>query len=352
MSSADKIIIKLEIEIPSNCNPNGIVVSSPVVATKAEFPNVAAAAEPVMRPVDPSRADGSIQAAEILTESSQSATIVIQNLPFGTGRVRTGFGTGTGTQTNVFCVKWNSDSSAGLGIPIDIRLLNLAIGAVVPGSATGGFPSNQTPPGVQPQPQGPTGSPFFHWQHLTVPGGICGATGQLPWNKLIIYRKFTNADRWIPTEIWFQGLCSSTTGCETSIASDLSQQVSLAGVIDTYPKAWAIDVQGFADELSPLNGHWVIPHTQSAPGWKAWASGGDGYYQPRVDLFGETCGCNAFYLRLTCAGHHFVFEAPRHQFNPLSANRFEFKKSGSEWNRNSHPRSLSAVPVRTTEARV
>jgi len=170
------------------------------------------------------------------------------------------------------------------------------------------------------------------WENSAVPGAVCAwpGTGVIrPLNALVVWERWQNIPNWVHNIAYFHGECADRTDCDPKpeLVNQLAGQVALnapeARVIDTTPAAWNVSVNGFRGEgVTSFNGNWTLTQfLQTAPGNLAWVAGGDSVQQPRVELFGQACGCTPFELRFSYQGSVVSYRFARDSWNPIGINQ-------------------------------
>lgn len=187
---------------------------------------------------------------------------------------------------------------------------------------------------------------YSSWQADAVPNALCATPGTgiiCPENDLVIWRKCQGDPTFSVQIIRFRGECSATTDCEDKCRGTSS--VAASRLIETMACAYRIEARGFGGPFAPLNGTWVVPRCPcAAEGYAAWASGGDGVHEPRIDLHGKLCGCDPWELRLCCGKCHVVYTCARDKFNPLGASRFVWCGERTSLSECVFPTELRVVP--------
>jgi hypothetical protein len=192
---------------------------------------------------------------------------------------------------------------------------------------------------IAPIPDSPTPDAIYvtpdssgAWQINEVPGAACAwpATGvTFPVNCLVIWRSSDHGESWLAEHTPFAGQCSTHTDCQTqaqmltSMVGEVPAHSKVSNVIDTTPRSWIVQGVGFRGEgIQGFNGTWnLVQFPQTAPGHLAWVAGGDSVRSPRVELFGQACGCGPFELRFSSNGATISYRFARDSWNPVGLNR-------------------------------
>lgn len=304
-SSDNKIIIKFEVHVPMTGGAPAVIMPQSVAQPAAVPP----AAVPAPAPASGGPFLSCTELAGLAVGSSPRALAGV-TLPVDTALVK------VTTNSQTICVTHDQDSSI-LGVPVDVYVKVQPPAAPLPGVIL----ADDTPPGLRAEPIGIGGS-FYQWRHLAVPNVACAAPGTgvvLPSNRLLVWRKYNLLPFWTRESVLFQGECSTMTDCDDERIKHGFAETSQ--VIDTAPVALCTLVQGFGGALCQLNGRWLLIRKPGGT-HATWSCGGDGHGTPRVELIADSCGCEPVKLRLSCAGVHALYSAPRKQFNPLGQSRF------------------------------
>lgn len=294
----NRILIKFEIHVPVHCGqPVAVVQGVPAgcgapAQQSASVVPAPAAAVPAAVP------------RRFLTSVDQ---------PTDTALVKV---TGTGATNGAICVTASNDKDPFLRIPDSVYC------RIVDVNATVGHNPAADPQAVAATPTGPSGS-YLSWRIDLLSTANCayGASGtNLPYNELVIWRRWTGDGFYTIEFKPFRGLCTNRTNCEPETAEEF---VIAGHMLDTVPRALEVKATGFTGTLSGLNGVWQVSRCDRvAPGMVAWATGGDGVRAPRMDLFGKSCCSEPMELRVACSNQRLTYVCDRAQFNPLGANRF------------------------------
>lgn len=170
------------------------------------------------------------------------------------------------------------------------------------------------------------------WQVNELGGAVCSWPGSgvtFPPNCLAIWKEFPTTAAWEPSSIVFGGICADHTDCgpegiPMNRTTDQRLQPPVTSqVIDTVPRSWKVTVNGFRGSVvEEFIGTWdLIQFPQTAPGHLAWVTGGDSVLKPRVELFGQACGCGPFELRFSLNGTTVSYRFARDSWNPVGINQ-------------------------------
>lgn len=293
----NKVLIKFEIHVPLGVGVSPVIVNSPPGA------------------VAPKPAHGGI------------------DQPVACAKVKT-----TSPNTNgVICVSVTEAPDAFGRLPVDVYCKIISANDPIPRDPTAaGVGATHVPPNS-------TGS-YSNW-HLNELGTAqcawAGSCTELPFNELVVWRKYPSENFWTIEVRAFRGQCATTTDCSYSAAGAVAQ------VFDTIPAAIEVISQGFGGKLEPLNGRWLLPRVErTAAGEVIWSCGGDGESHPRVQLHGQSCGDQPMSLELACAGQRLVYTLERAAFRPLGENRFFWSRQESIPRDCSFPTQLVVIPAR------
>lgn len=224
---------------------------------------------------------------------------------------------GSGTSGSI-CASGSDPASASAGICTEVYLLVQQPNTPI---------SSSPPPGAVMTIPETDGS----WEYNGVPGASCAWLGTgvlLPENQLVVWKRWSNLPDYAISARSFHGQCSPRTNCDP-IAEVARRSVGAMAVavpsreiVDTVPAAWDVKVQGFEGEgVTPFNGSWnLIQFRHTAPGHLAWVTNGDSVLSPRVELFGQACGCTPFELRFSSRGCTISYRFHRENWNPVGIN--------------------------------
>ena len=309
----NKILIKFEIHVPVGAAGAPVVINPapaavPLSGASTTVPNAAA---PTVLPSQSQPGD----------RKTKSYAVV---QPGDIARVKV---SGTGSATGAICVTAANDT-APYGIRPD-RVVCLVL-------SNASDPIPHTPTGATGERDAVPAAPstdLTNWIVAELPDARCSAgTGtNLPFNEVVIWRKFDGEDIWTVEVRGFRGTCATNTECEDGGSSPVTA--------DAAARVWELVAKGFSGVFSPVNGIWhLIGCRRSPQGSMAWSSGGDGVSKPRIVLTSFGCGGKPMELAVSCAGHRLVYDVPHGRFNPLGSNRLQL--SG-----NSRPPQGAIVPT-------